>query len=206
MLKLIFAALLIAPALPARAGKVKMCLDEACTKEVKREKLDCTIHKNKRRGLTLGFKLSAAFLVKVGPEVSFARNTEIQWNGLSQEIIRRYEELCDMHNSGHLSVAVFNQRYEKLESFYERTKELKQEIQSNVIARAKKAFDDLDIEASKYNSDGTLRTDWVDPKIKIRDEMKGKIQKYSQDIDVLAKESKDFDKKPGEKEAEAGDS
>lgn len=166
---------------PAHAGKVTMFTDETRTTKIKREKLDCKIHKNKKSSLTLGFKMNVAFAAKVGPEVTFGRDTGIQWNGMSQELIRRYEELCDAHNKGHLTVAEYDRRYEKLDGYFERAADLKQQIEENVFQRADKAFDDLDAEAAKYNSDGT-------PKADIKTEMKAKIKKYSSDIASLADE------------------
>ncbi len=161
----------------ARAwGSVKMYTDESYTKKIKRKKLDCKIHANKTRSLTLGFKLGGALIAKVGPEVSFAKTTQIRWNGLSQEIIRRYEELCDQHNKGHLTVAEFNRRHEKLEEFFEKAKDLKGEIQDNVFSRADKAFDDLDREAAKHSGAG------------FSEELQEKIRGYDKAVDDLAGE------------------
>ena len=163
----------------AHAAKVTMFTDETRKVKIKREKLDCKIHKNKTKSLTLGFKMGVAFAAKVGPEVTFGRKTEIQWNETSQELIRRYEELCDMHNKGHLTVAKFDERYEKLDETFGKAVKLKQAIQENVFARADKAFDDLDAEAARHG--GAAGKD-------LKSEIKGKIQGYTQDVDDLAKE------------------
>ena len=94
------ALVLIFAVSPVHASKVSMCADDACTTKVKRQKLDCQVHKNKKKSLTFGFKLSVAFAAKVGPEATFGRSSEINWNKMSQDLIRRYEELCDFHNKG----------------------------------------------------------------------------------------------------------
>lgn len=190
-MKILWLPLLILAALPAQAGKVKMCLDDACSKQVKREKLDCTIHKNKHRFLKVGFKMSVAFAAKAGPEVTFGRSTEINWGKMSQELIRRYEELCDFHNKGHLSVSEFNRRHEKLESYFEKAKDLKEEIEETVAGRAAKAFDDLDAEARKHSGGGSEVA-----------AVKEKIKKLTSDVDEL---SKDVSAVEGEgKESSAG--
>ncbi|MBI5623330.1 MAG: hypothetical protein HY924_06090 [Elusimicrobia bacterium] len=177
---------------PSWAGKVTMCVDDACAKKIKREKLDCRIHDTKKKSLSLGFKMSVAFAAKVGPEVTWGRQTGVQWNGMSQQLISRYKVLCDMHNKSHLSVAEFDRRYEKLEGLYEKAVELKAEIEENVYQRAEKAFDDLDREAAKYSGGGDAT---------LKDELKGKISKYSSDIETLAEEVKS-----DEPDAEAADS
>ncbi|MFA6317404.1 MAG: hypothetical protein WC943_08295 [Elusimicrobiota bacterium] len=177
-------------AMPVQAAKVSMCVDDECTKKVKRQKLDCKVHDTKKKSLSLGFKMSVAFAAKVGPEVTWGRQTGVEWNGMSQQLISRYKVLCDMHNKGHLSVAEFDRRYEKLDGLYEKAVELKAEIEQNVYQRADKAFDDLDREAAKYSGGGDS----------LKDEMKGKINKYSSDISSLAGEVKAEDE---EADAEA---
>ncbi|MBI5881950.1 MAG: hypothetical protein HZB91_02465 [Elusimicrobia bacterium] len=167
---------------PAWAGKVTMCVDDACTQKVKRGMLDCRIHDTKKRSLSLGFKMDVALVAKVGPEITWGRQTGIQWNGMSQQLISRYKILCDQHNKGHLSVAEFDRRNEKLEGLYEKAVELKAEIEQNIYQRADKAFDDLDREAAKYSGGDALK-----------EELKGKISKYSSDISSLAEEVKSED-------------
>jgi hypothetical protein len=161
----------------AHAGKVEMCWDDSCSKKVKREKLDCTIHKNKKRSLTFGFKLGIAFAAKAGPEVSFGKSAEINWNRMSQDLIRRYEELCDFHNKGHLSVADFDRRYKDLDLYYEKAKDLKVEIEDTVAGRAQKQFADLDAEARKHSGAG----DDDSPKDKV-ERIKGDLDQLSKDV------------------------
>lgn len=185
-----FAALLLILAVsPARAGKVEMCVDEACTNKVWREKLDCQVHKNKKKSLTFGFKLSVAFVASVGPEATFGRNAEINWNRMSQELIRRYEELCDFHNKGLYSVAEFNRRYDKLQEYYDKAKDIKAEVEDSVGTRAKKAFDDLDKEAKKHSGEGDLASALT------------KVSTINKEISDLGKDVKEFgseDKKPSD--------
>lgn len=177
MRAIIALSLFIALSPAARAGKVEMCVDEACAAKVNRQKLDCTIHKNKSKALKFGFKLSVAFAASVGPEVTFGRRSEINWNRMSQELIRRYEELCDMHNKGLLSVAVFDRRYEKLESYFDKAKDLKEEVEDTVEGRAEKEFADLDKEVKAHERGA-------------EDIAKGKerVKKIKEDIDELSKE------------------
>ncbi|MBI3552865.1 MAG: hypothetical protein HY077_10135 [Elusimicrobia bacterium] len=194
MLRPLVALAFLLAACPVRAGKVEMCVDEACTSRVKRQKLDCSIHKNKSKSLTFGFKLSAAFVASVGPEVSFGRRAEINWNAMSQELIRRYEELCDMHNKGLMCVAKFNERYDKLESYYEKAKDIKVEIEDTVETRAKKEFDDLDAEARKHSGQP------LDVP-----QAKEKVSKINGAVDDLAKQLKDFDAQTKDEPAKKAD-
>ena len=111
----------------ARAGKyVQMYKDETYTTKVKRKKLDCNIHQEKKKGLSLGFKVNVAYLVTAGPEISFTEETKMHWNDSCQELIRRYEELCDEHNQGNLTLAEFERRRKELDNYYERMIKLKQ--------------------------------------------------------------------------------
>lgn len=82
-----------------------------------------------------------------------------------------------MHNKGHLSVAVFNTRYDKLESYFEKAKDIKEEIEETVAGRSAKAFDDLDEEARKHSGGGS------DPSV-----VKEKIRKITSDVDQLSKD------------------
>jgi hypothetical protein len=137
----------------AQAGKwVTMYTDDTYTKKIKRQKLDCKIHRNKKRSLTLGFKIGIPF-VRIGPEIEIGSSMTMRWNQISQECIRRYEEMCDEHNKGNLTVAEFNTRRKDLDEYYERMLRLKIEIGQLVEKRAQLAFDELDKEEKKRNQD-----------------------------------------------------
>lgn len=175
---------------PAWAGKVTMFTDDTHTTKIKREKLDCKVHDTKKSSLSLGFKMSVAFAAKVGPEVTWSKQTGIQWNGMSQDIILKYKVLCDMHNKGHLTVAQFDQRYEKLEGLFDKAVELKAAIEEDVYKRSEKAFDDLEREEARMRGEGG----------DLKSEIKDKIKKYSGDIAALADEVKaeDAEEQPAE--------
>jgi hypothetical protein len=177
-------------AAPAFAGKVAMYTDESYSKKIKREKLDCTIHKNKKRALTFGFKLSVAFAAKAGPEVTFGRSTEINWNRMSQELIRRYEELCDMHNKSHLTVVEFDRRYKELDKYYDKAKDLKEEIEDTVAARSAKQFADLDREARKHSQPDEDES--LTPRAKV-DRISKDVESLSGEIADLSKQTKPRD-------------
>ena len=181
MIKRLAALVLIFAVSPVHASKVSMCADDACTTKVKRQKLDCQVHKNKKKSLTFGFKLSVAFAAKVGPEATFGRSSEINWNKMSQDLIRRYEELCDFHNKGLYSVTEFNRRYDKLEEYYDKAKDLKNQVEETVGARAQKEFDDLDKEARKHAGDPDLAAAMA------------KVSSLNKDIADLGTSVKDFD-------------
>jgi len=159
----------------SHAGSVKMYTDSTYTKKVKRKKLKCDIHREKKKSLTFGFKLSIPFLLSVGPEIKFGKSSEIKWNDNIQEIIRRYEELCDHHNKGLLTIAEFNARYKDLENFYEKTFKLKQQISELVEKHADKAFQELDSESGRRKAAETVTKD---------------INKFSTEIEGLAKAAK----------------
>lgn len=163
--------LLLAPA-ALHAGKIKMCADETCAVTVKREKLDCQIHRNKSKTLVLGFKMGVGFGAGVGPEIGFSRKSEMRWNRMSQELIRRYEELCDMHNKSLLCVTEFQKRYDRLDEYYEKAKVIKAEVEDTTQDRAGKAFDELDRETRKHQDGDAAK-------------VKERIQKLTVDMDTL---------------------
>jgi len=170
-------SLFIAVSPAARAGKVEMCTDDACSSKVKREKLDCAIHKNKSKSLKFGFKLSTAFSASVGPEVTFGRTSEISWNGMSQELIRRYEVLCDMHNKSLVNLAQFNRRYDKLEAYFEKAKDIKEDVENTVDSRADKAHSELEAASAAHGGRAQAVA-----------QGKAKVDKISAEIEGLAKE------------------
>jgi uncharacterized coiled-coil DUF342 family protein len=157
---------------------------------VKRKKLDCNIHQEKKKGLSLGFKVNVAYLVTAGPEISFTEETKMHWNDSCQELIRRYEELCDEHNQGNLTLAEFERRRKELDNYYERMIKLKQEIQDRVEKGADRAFEELDQESQK----------------RAKAEALGKeIKELSSKVDQLAKELKELkEKKPESQEGASG--
>ena len=144
-------ALLIACSMPAaQAGKwVSMYTDDTYTKKIKRRKLDCRIHRKKGKSFTFGFKFSVPFVVSIGPEIKFGGEMETRWNDMTQELIRRFEELCDEHNKGHLTIAEYKESKKELDEFYERMLRLKDEIAQLVEKRADKAFAELDREEER---------------------------------------------------------
>lgn len=133
----------------AHAGKVKMYADETYSKQVKRPKLDCKLYRDKVSSLTVGFKLNIPFILSVGPEIKFGGETQMKWNDTQQEIIRRYEKMCELHNKGLLTVAEFNRREKELDDFYAKAIKLKEEIATLVQERADKAFVELEQESEK---------------------------------------------------------
>ncbi|MDA0839798.1 MAG: hypothetical protein O3B01_04165 [Planctomycetota bacterium] len=137
----------------SHAGKwVTMYTDDTYTQKIKRQKLDCKIHRNKKNTLTLGFKISIPF-VKIGPEIEIGSSMTMRWNQMSQECIRRFEEMCDEHNKGNLTVSEFNSRRKDLDEYYERILRLKIEIGDLVEKHANLAFEELDKEEAKRNQD-----------------------------------------------------
>jgi hypothetical protein len=182
MLRIALVTAVLFAALPARASKVEMCVDESCSAKVKREKLDCKIHRDK--SLALGFKFSVAFLFSVGPEVS--KRSDMKWDAMQKNLIRQYEELCDMHNKGLMSVAEFNKRYDKVNAYFDQAKDLKKELVAYrdaydvVRDTSKKEFDDLDAETRKHSG--------MPPKEKVAKTLE-KVDQLSDDVKELDEQS-----------------
>lgn len=174
--------ILVLAASAAQAAKVTMFTDNTYTTKVKRQKLDCSIHKNKTKALTLGFKMSVAFVAKAGPEVGFAKQTSINWNAMSQKLILRYEELCDHHNKGLLTVADFDKKYAKLEEYFDKAVDLKEDITDTLAYREDKLFKEMDAEAEKIRNEESQTT-----------AVKERVTKLSDEVNELAKEVEQLD-------------
>lgn len=178
----------------AQAAKVTMFTDNTYTTKVKRQKLDCSIHKNKTKALTLGFKMSVAFVAKAGPEVSFGKQTSINWNAMSQKLILRYEELCDHHNKGLLTVADFDKKYAKLEEYFDKAVDLKEDITDTLAYREDKLFKEMDAEAEKIRAEESQTA-----------VIKERVTKLSDEVNELAKEVELLDAPASEPEKSQND-
>ncbi len=183
MLRSSAALFLFLSAAPASAGKVELCVDDACTSKVTQQKLDCKIHRDS--GLTFGFKFSIAFVLSVGPEVG--RRSDMNWDAMQKNLIRQYEEICDMHNKGAISVAEFNKRYDKINAFFDQAKDLKKQIVAfkdaydEVRDKADKEFDDLDKEDRKRSG--------LPPKEKVAETLT-KVDQLAADVKELDDQAK----------------
>ncbi|MBI2191614.1 MAG: hypothetical protein HYU36_06495 [Planctomycetes bacterium] len=173
---LVLVGLLGAPS--AQAAKyVKMYTDDTYTAQVKRPKLDCKLYRDKVSSLVVGFKLNIPFILSVGPEIGFKRETEMKWNDTQQELIRRYEKLCEYHNKGLLTVAEYNRRDKDLDEFYEKAVKLKEEIHKLIEERAEKAFADMEKESEKAKAAEAIAQE---------------VKSLSDKVEVIAKEASEL--------------
>jgi hypothetical protein len=72
------------------------------------EKQDCSVYKAKN-GITLGFRVGN-LLFSVGPNITFGKESGIDWNNLTQKLIARYMELCTRFNTGSIVKSEYDKR------------------------------------------------------------------------------------------------
>tara|TARA_Y100001960_G_scaffold148279_1_gene156727 strand:- start:1367 stop:1837 length:471 start_codon:yes stop_codon:yes gene_type:complete len=98
----------------ALASEFKLYLDESRTKHIMVEKQDCSVYKSEDGKVTLGFKAGGLFF-GIGPELSFGKDSGIDWDKLTQKLVVRYLELCSRFNTGSISKSEYDKRLQKIE-------------------------------------------------------------------------------------------
>jgi len=133
-------------------GQVKVPLDDNYTQYRWTKKLDCAVHKDKARRLSLGFQIGTPFGVNAGPEIGFSKSTKMKWDHAAQQIIARYQELCGRYNSGTISMASYDRRIREIDQIYEKMLRLKREVAEYHRRIAQAAFAELDKEIDKQRA------------------------------------------------------
>ena len=111
---LITVAILNITEVSALASEFKLYLDESRTKHIMVEKQDCSVYKSKNGKVTLGFKAGGLFF-GIGPELSFGKDSGIDWDKLTQKLVVRYLELCTRFNTGSISKSEYDKRLQKID-------------------------------------------------------------------------------------------
>jgi hypothetical protein len=132
---ILFIAVLFFPSL-SFSEEVKLFLDESNSEHVMIHQQDCSVHKITYEGNGFGIKFGT-YLFGVGPEISSSSGKYINWHPNIQNLIVRYEKLCQDLNSGLITKEEYTQRLSSIEGMgfdYNRVR----------YAREKLFFEELD--------------------------------------------------------------
>ena len=134
----------------AAASEFKLYLDDSRTEFIMVGKQDCSVYKSENGKITLGFKAGGLFF-GIGPEVSFGKESGIDWDKLTQRLVARYLELCTRFNTGSISKSEYDKRLKKIEAIETAAYKLYQKLVEEEAKRKDRIFEELD-EATKQTS------------------------------------------------------
>ncbi len=123
-------------------AEFKLYLDDSRTDYAMVEKQDCSVYKAKN-GITLGFRVGN-LLFSVGPNITFGKESGIDWNNLTQKLIARYMELCTRFNTGSIVKSEYDKRLKKIDALEAEAKKLYQKMIKDAEQRKDKLFEELD--------------------------------------------------------------
>ena len=125
------------------AAEFKLYLDDSRTKHIMVEEQDCSVYKSENGKITLGFKAGGLFF-GIGPEVSFGKESGIDWDKLTQRLVARYLELCTRFNTGSISKSEYDKRLKKIEAIETKAYKLYQKVIEEAAKRKDRIFEELD--------------------------------------------------------------
>ena len=125
------------------AAEFKLYLDDSRTKHIMVEEQDCSVYKSENGKITLGFKAGGLFF-GIGPEVSFGKESGIDWDKLTQRLVARYLELCTRFNTGSISKSEYDKRLKKIEAIETEAYKLYQKVIEETAKRQDRFFEELD--------------------------------------------------------------
>ena len=125
------------------AAEFKLYLDDSRTEYIMVEEQDCSVYKSENGKITLGFKAGGLFF-GIGPEVSFGKESGIDWDKLTQRLVARYLELCTRFNTGSISKSEYDKRLKKIETIETKAYKLYQEVIEEAAKRKDRIFEELD--------------------------------------------------------------
>ena len=134
----------------AAASEFKLYLDDSRTEFIMVGKQDCSVYKSENGKITLGFKAGGLFF-GIGPEVSFGKESGIDWDKLTQRLVARYLELCTRFNTGSISKSEYDKHLKKIEAIETAAYKLYQKLVEEEAKRKDRIFEELD-EATKQTS------------------------------------------------------
>ena len=134
----------------AAASEFKLYLDDSRTEFIMVEKQDCSVYKSENGKITLGFKAGGLFF-GIGPEVTFGKESGIDWDKLTQRLVARYLELCTRFNTGSISKSEYDKRLKKIEAIETAAYKLYQKLVEEEAKRKDRIFEELE-EATKQTS------------------------------------------------------
>ena len=141
--KILIAAAFILFQASIATAEFKLYLDDSRTEHIMVEEQDCSVYKSENGKITLGFKAGGLFF-GIGPEISFGKESGIDWDNLTQRLVARYLELCTRFNTGSISKSEYDKRLEKIEAIEAEAYELYQKVIEETAKRKDKIFEELD--------------------------------------------------------------
>ena len=124
-------------------AEFKLYLDDSRTEHIMVEEQDCSVYKSENGKITLGFKAGGLFF-GIGPEVSFGKESGIDWDKLTQRLVARYLELCTRFNTGSISKSEYDKRLKKNETIETMAYKLYQKVIEEAAKRKDRIFEELD--------------------------------------------------------------
>ena len=141
--KVLIAAAFILFQASTAAAEFKLYLDDSRTEHIMVEEQDCSVYKSENGKITLGFKAGGLFF-GIGPEVSFGKESGIDWDKLTQRLVARYLELCTRFNTGSISKSEYDKRLKKIEAIETEAYQLYQKVIEETAKRKDRIFEELD--------------------------------------------------------------
>ena len=141
--KVLIAAAVILFQASIATAEFKLYLDDSRTEHIMVEEQDCSVYKSENGKITLGFKAGGLFF-GIGPEISFGKESGIDWDNLTQRLVARYLELCTRFNTGSISKSEYDKRLKKIEAIEAEAYELYQKVIEETAKRKDKIFEELD--------------------------------------------------------------
>ena len=141
--KILIAAAFILFQTSIATAEFKLYLDDSRTEHIMVEEQDCSVYKSENGKITLGFKAGGLFF-GIGPEISFGKESGIDWDNLTQRLVARYLELCTRFNTGSISKSEYDKRLKKIEAIEAEAYELYQKVLEETAKRKDKIFEELD--------------------------------------------------------------
>ena len=141
--KILIAAAFILFQASIATAEFKLYLDDSRTEHIMVEEQDCSVYKSENGKITLGFKAGGLFF-GIGPEVSFGKESGIDWDKLTQRLVARYLELCTRFNTGSISKSEYDKRLKKIEAIETKAYKLYQKVIEETAKRKDKIFEELD--------------------------------------------------------------
>ena len=124
-------------------AEFKLYLDDSRTEFIMVEEQDRSVYKSENGQITLGFKAGGLFF-GIGPEITFGKDSGIDWDNLTQRLVARYLELCTRFNTGSISKSEYDQRLKKVEAIETEAYKLYQKVLEETAKRKDRIFEELD--------------------------------------------------------------
>ena len=141
--KILIAAAFILFQASIATAEFKLYLDDSRTEHIMVEEQDCSIYKSENGKITLGFKAGGLFF-GIGPEITFGKDSGIDWDNLTQRLVARYLELCTRFNTGSISKSEYDKRLKKIETIETEAYKLYQKVIEETAKRQDRLFEELD--------------------------------------------------------------